>query len=146
MASLSRSERVRKTWENPERRIKQSVALKKCWQREDYRTRVSERLRQISPRGSREIARLRKSGVVTLSDESRKRMSASQKLRFQRPEELKKLKRARSLVVIDSQKRAEVLREAFLKKYGSFLELAKMGMRAPKRKPNKLVPFKRRLT
>ncbi len=30
------------------------------------------------------------------------------------------------------------MREAFLRKYGSFLELAKMGMKAPKRKPNKL--------
>jgi hypothetical protein len=30
------------------------------------------------------------------------------------------------------------MHEAFLKKYGSFLELAKMGMKAPKRKPSKL--------
>ena len=30
------------------------------------------------------------------------------------------------------------MREAFLKKYGSFLELAKMGMKAPKRKPSSL--------
>jgi len=135
---MSRSESVRKTWQNPERRVKQSLALKKCWQREDYRTRLSEHLRQISPKGSRELTRLRKSGAVTLSDESRKRMSKSQKLRFQRPEELKKLERARSLQVIDFQKRAQVMHDAFLRKYGSFLELAKMGMKAPKRKPSKL--------
>jgi hypothetical protein len=30
------------------------------------------------------------------------------------------------------------MHEAFLKKHGSFLELAKMGMKAPKRKPSKL--------
>ena len=30
------------------------------------------------------------------------------------------------------------MHEAFLRKYGSFLELAKMGMKAPKRKPSKL--------
>jgi hypothetical protein len=30
------------------------------------------------------------------------------------------------------------MREAFVKKYGSLLELAKMGMKAPKRKPSKL--------
>jgi hypothetical protein len=138
MASTSRSERARKTWQNPERRVKQSLALKKCWQREDYRARLSEHLRQISPKGSREITRLRKSGLVILTDESRKRMSESQKLRFQRPEELKKLERARSLQVVDFQKQAQVMHEAFLRKYGSFLELAKMGMKAPKRKPNKL--------
>ena len=138
MASLSRSERVRKTWQNPERRIKQSLALKKCWQREDYRARLSEHLRQISPKGSKELVRLRQSGAIILSDESRKRIRESQRIRFQRPEELKKLARARSLVVIDFQQRAEVMREAFLKKYGSYLELAKMGMKAPKRKPNKL--------
>ena len=88
--------------------------------------------------GSREITRLRKTGVVTLSDESRKRMSESQKLRFQRPEELKKLEQARSLQSIDFQKRAQIMREAFLRKYGSLLELAKMGMKAPKRKPSRL--------
>jgi G:T-mismatch repair DNA endonuclease (very short patch repair protein) len=65
-------------------------------------------------------------------------MSKSQRLRFQRPEELKKLERARSLQVIDFQKRAQIMHEAFLRKYGSFLELAKMGMKAPKRKPSKL--------
>jgi hypothetical protein len=31
-----------------------------------------------------------------------------------------------------------MMHQAFLKKHGSFLELAKMGMRAPKRKPSKL--------
>ena len=51
---------------------------------------------------------------------------------------MKKLERARALQVIDFNKRAEVMQEAFLKKYGSFLELAKMGMKAPKRKPSKL--------
>jgi G:T-mismatch repair DNA endonuclease (very short patch repair protein) len=30
------------------------------------------------------------------------------------------------------------MHEAFLAKYGSFLELAKMGLKAPKRRPNKL--------
>jgi len=30
------------------------------------------------------------------------------------------------------------MREAFVKKYGSLLELAKMGMKAAKRKPSKL--------
>ncbi len=30
------------------------------------------------------------------------------------------------------------MRDAFLAKYGSFVELAKMGLKAPKRKPNKL--------
>ena len=75
---------------------------------------------------------------MSISDEARKRMSKSQRLRFRRPEELKKLERARSLQVIDFQKRAQIMREAFLKKYGSFLELAKMGMKAPKRKPSSL--------
>ena len=138
MESTSRSERVRKTWQNPERRVKQTQALKKCWQREDYRARLSEHLRGISPKGHEELARLRRSGAVTLSDAARKRMSESQRLRFQRPEELAKLEHARSLAVIDYQKRAETMHEAFLKKYGSFLELAKMGMRAAKRKPSKL--------
>ncbi|MGH9919972.1 MAG: hypothetical protein ACRD6W_14045 [Nitrososphaerales archaeon] len=73
-----------------------------------------------------------------VSDETRKRISEAQRRRFQRPEKLKKLEKARSLQVIDFQKRAEVMHEAFLKKYGSFLELAKMGMKAPKRKPSKL--------
>ena len=36
----SRSERVRKSWQNPSRRVKQTAALKKCWQREDYRNRL----------------------------------------------------------------------------------------------------------
>ena len=76
--------------------------------------------------------------MIKLSDKTRKRMSVSQKLRFQRPEELKKLERARSLQVIDYQARAELMHKAFLQKYGSFSELAKMGMRAPKRKPSKL--------
>jgi G:T-mismatch repair DNA endonuclease (very short patch repair protein) len=114
------------------------MALKKCWQREDYRARNSENLRRISHKGNEELTRLRRSGAIFLSEESRERMSRSQKLRFQRPEELKKLERARSLQVIDFQKRAEIMHEAFLKKYGSFLELAKMGMKAAKRKPSSL--------
>ncbi len=138
MESTSRSERVKQTWQDPERRIKQSQALKKCWQREHYRARLSEHLCQISPKGNAEMARLRQSGAVSVSDEARRRMSKSQRLRFQRPEELKKLERARSLQVIDFQKRAQIMHEGFLKKYGSFLELAKMGMKAPKRKPSSL--------
>jgi len=138
MESTSRSERVKKTWQNPERRVKQSLALKKCWQREDYRVHLSEHLRQISPQGVQQWARLRKAGEGRLSDESRKRMSESQKRRFMRPEELKKLEKARASQVVDFQERAKVMHTAFLKKYGSFLELAKMGMKAPKRKPNKL--------
>ncbi len=86
------------------------------------------------------ITRLRRSGAITISEETRRRCSESQRRRFQRPEELKKLERARllSYEVLDLQKRAQKMREAFLMKYGSFLELAKMGMKAPKRKPNKL--------
>ncbi len=79
-----------------------------------------------------------KSGEYAISAETRKRMSEAQRLRFKRPEELKKLEYARSLQDIDFEKRAEMMHEAFLKKYGSFLELAKMGMRAPKRKPSSL--------
>jgi len=79
-----------------------------------------------------------KSGEYVISVETRKRMSEAQRLRFQRPEELKKLEYARSLQDIDFEKRAEMMHEAFLKKYGSFLELAKMGMRVPKRKPSSL--------
>jgi len=37
----------------------------------------------------------------------------------QRPEELKKLEYARSLQHIDFEKRAEMMHEAFLKKYGT---------------------------
>ncbi len=85
-----------------------------------------------------EAARLRQAGAIAISDESRKRISEAQRRRFQRPEELKKLEKARSLQAIDFQKRAELMHDAFLKKYGSFLELAKMGMKAPKRKPSKL--------
>jgi len=79
-------------------------------------------------------------GEGGISEETRKRMSESQKRRFQRPEELKKLEKARASAsqVVDFQERAKVMRAAFLKKYGSFLELAKMGMRAPKRKPSSL--------
>jgi hypothetical protein len=138
MESTSRSERAKKTWQNPERRIKQSDALKRCWQREDYRVRLSEHLRQISIKGNEESARLRRAGVITTSDETRRHCSEAQRKRFQRPEELRKLERARSLQVIDFQERARMMHEAFLKKYGSFLELAKMGMKAPKRKPSKL--------
>ena len=67
-------------------------------------------------------------------------MSEGQKKRFQRPEELKKLEGARKLSneVLSPQGRAKLMREAFLAKYGSFVELTKMGLRAPKRKPNKL--------
>jgi hypothetical protein len=57
-------------------------------------------------------------------------MSKSQKLRFQRPEELKKLEKARSLQVIDLQKRAQIMHEAFLKKYGSFLERLRENLAA----------------
>jgi G:T-mismatch repair DNA endonuclease (very short patch repair protein) len=66
--------------------------------------------------------------------------AGAQRLRFQRPEELKKLARARALArqVVDPEERARKMREAFVKKYGSLLELAKMGMKAPKRKPDKL--------
>jgi hypothetical protein len=138
MESISRSERVRKTWQNPERRVKQSQALKKRWQEEEYRARLYEHLRRISPRGREEFARLRQSGAVRISDEDRKRMSQSQKVRFQRPEKLKKLERARSLQIIDFEKRAQIMQNAFLKKYGSFLELAKMGMKAPKEKTQRL--------
>lgn len=84
------------------------------------------------------MARLRRTGAIIISNETRRRCSVSQKRRFQRPDELKKLERAKSYQVIDFQKRAQVMREAFLMKYGSFLELAKMGMKAPKRKPSKL--------
>jgi len=136
--SISRSERVRRTWLNPDRRIKQSEALKRCWHREDYRTRLSEHLREISPKGVDELGRLRKAGMITISDEARQKMSEGQKRRFQRPEELKKLARARSLQVIDYKERAKLMNRAFLKKYGSFLELTKMGLKATRRKPNRL--------
>jgi hypothetical protein len=45
-------------------------------------------------------------------------MSESQKRRFQRPEELKKLEKAGASQVVDFQQRAEVMQAAFLKKYG----------------------------
>lgn len=50
------------------------------------------------------------------------------------------MERARllSLQTFDSKARAKKMQEAFLRKYGSFFELAKMGMQAPKRKPSKL--------
>lgn len=137
-ASTSRSERVKKTWQDPERRIKQSRALKACWQREDYRARLTEHLRRISPDGHKATARLRQAGAFEINDETRRKMSEGQRRRFERPEELKKLERARSLQVVDYNKRADLMHAAFLKKYGSFLELARMGMRAPKRKPSKL--------
>jgi len=78
--------------------------------------------------------------VLTVSEETRKRQSESQKKRFQRPEEQKKLEKARELSfqTIDFQERARLMHEAFLAKHGSFLELAKMGLKAPRRKPNKL--------
>ena len=136
----SRSERVRRTWQNPERRIKQSAALKRCWEREDYRNRVTEHLRRISPLGRQWLAEHRKAGLVKTGEQTRRRQSISQKKRFQRPEEQKKLDRARELSyqAVSLEKRAQMMQEAFLKKYGSFLELAKMGLKAPRRKPNKL--------
>ena len=53
---------------------------------------------------------------------------------------MKKLERARNLSyqVIDFVERVKMMHEAFLAKCGSFTELAKMGLRAPRRKPNKL--------
>ncbi len=82
----------------------------------------------------------RKSGLVLVSEKTRRKQSESQKKRFQRPEEQRKLERARQLSfqAVDLQERARHMHEAFLAKYGSFTELAKMGLRAPKRKPNKL--------
>ncbi len=140
MEFTSRSERARKTWQNPERRIKQTAALKKCWQTEDYRTRLTAHLHQIARKGGQTAAQLRKSGVITVSEETKKRCGEAQRKRFQRPEELKKLEKARSLSfqVVDFQERAKLMHRAFLEKYGSFVELAKMGLRTPKRKPNKL--------
>jgi G:T-mismatch repair DNA endonuclease (very short patch repair protein) len=76
--------------------------------------------------------------MINVSNDARKKMSEAQKRRFQRPEELKKLARARSLQTIDYKERVKLMNRAFLKKYGSFLELTKMGLRAPKRKPNRL--------
>jgi hypothetical protein len=138
--SGSRSERVRKTWQNPSRRVKQTAALKKCWQREDYRNRLTEHLRQISEKGRLRAVELRRSGPIKISDESRRHLSEAQRKRFQRPEEQRKLERARLLSrnAVDPIERAKKMREAFIKKYGSLLELARMGMRAPKRKPSKL--------
>jgi len=75
---------------------------------------------------------------MKFTDESRKHWSEGQRRRFQRPEELKKLEYARSLQVIDFQKRAQIMHEAFLAKYGSYTELTKMALKSPKRKPNKL--------
>jgi hypothetical protein len=140
MEFISRSERTKKTWQNPERRIKQSAALKKCWQREDYRARLTRHLREISPKGNQAYTQLRASGALTTSEETRKSCSEGQRRRLQRPEEQKKLEEARrrSFLVIDFQERAKVMHEAFLAKYGSFVELAKMGLKAPKRKPNRL--------
>lgn len=138
--SASRSEQVKKTWQNPERRVKQTEALRKCWQRENYRAKLSEHLREIARLGGQRAAELRRLGAITINEESRKRRSDSQKRRFQRPEELKKLEKARlrSFEVVDFKERARQMREAFIGKHGSLLELAKMGLKAPKRKPNRL--------
>lgn len=97
-------------------------------------------MRRISPKGIAEAAKLRDAGELQMSDEARRHMSEGQRKRFQRPEEQKKLEKARELSynVIDFDERVSVMHEAFLAKYGSFGELAKMGLRAPKRKPNKL--------
>jgi hypothetical protein len=138
--SSSRSERVRKTWQNPDRRTKQTIALKKCWQRPDYRAKLTDHLRRIAPKGNQAVAKIRASGGMVVSKETRKRQSESQRKRFQRPEEVKKLEAARQLSfqVIDFQERARTMQKAFLAKYGSFMELARMGNSSPNRKPNKL--------
>lgn len=81
---------------------------------------------------------MKQAGVITTSKDARKNMSEAQKLRFQRPEELKKLEKARSLQIIDYNERAKLMRKVFLKKYGSFTELTKMALKSSKRKPNKL--------
>ncbi len=95
---------------------------------------------QIAQRGGQTAAQLRASGAITVSEETKKRCREAQRKRFQRPEELKKLEEARrlSFKVIDLQERAKLMHGAFLEKYGSFVELAKMGLKAPKRRPNKL--------
>lgn len=94
----------------------------------------------MASKGGQKAAQLRRAGAITISEETRKHCSESQRRRFQRPEELKKLEMARLLSYesVDLQERAQRMREAFLEKYGSFLELARMGMKAPKRKPNRL--------
>lgn len=86
------------------------------------------------------FAQLRASGALTTTAEARKHCSEGQRRRFQRPEEIKKLEAARELSfkAIDFGERAKLMHAAFLQEYGSFLELAKMGLRAPRRKPNKL--------
>lgn len=140
MESTSRSERVKKTWQNPERRAKQTVAMRRVWQDQSYRNRLTEHLRKISPLGNRTVQERRKAGLIQVSVETRRKESESQKRRFQRPEERKKLEKARQLSfqVLDLKERAKLMHEAFLSKYGSFAELAKMGLKAPKRRPNKL--------
>ena len=78
MGSISRSERVKRTWQNPDRRAEQTRAMKKCWQREDYRTRLTNHLRKIALKGAQRSAELRSSGAVKFSDESRRHWSTSQ--------------------------------------------------------------------
>src|SRR5438132_13211204 len=140
MESISRSERVKRTWQNPDRRTKQTRALKECWQREDYRTRLTNHLRKIALKGAQRSAELRSSGAVKFSDESRRHWNEGQRRRFKRPEERKKLEKARELSyrALSQQARAKLMHKAFLAKYGSYIELAKMALRSPKRKPNKL--------
>jgi hypothetical protein len=138
--SISRSERVKRTWQNPDRRAKQTRALKECWQREDYRTRLTNHLRSIASKGARRAAELRSSGGMKFTDESRKHWSEGQRRRFQRPEERRKLEKARELSfrALSQEARAKLMRKAFLAIYGSYIELTKMALRSPKRKPNQL--------
>ncbi len=137
MESISRSERVRRTWQNPERRIKQSQALKRCWQRVDYRNRLTDHLRSISVKGAHRAAGLRSSGAMRFTDASRKHWSEGQRRRFQRPEERMKLEKARELFrALSQEARAKLMNKAFLAKYGSYTELTKMA-KSPKRKPNR---------
>lgn len=100
---------------------------------------MTEHLRRISPLGTRAMLERRKAGLIEVSDETRRKESRSLRKRFQKPEEQRKLERARQLSfrVIGLQERAKMMHEAFLARYGSFVELAKMGLRAPRRKPNK---------
>jgi hypothetical protein len=67
--------------------------------------------------------------MLTVSEETRMRQSVSQKKRFQRPEERKKLEKAMelSLRVMSLQERAQLMHEAFLKKYGNFLGACQDG-------------------
>jgi len=51
---------------------------------------------------------LRQAGLLTIGDEARRNMSVAQRARLERPDELKKLERARSLVVIDYEQRGQV--------------------------------------